>query len=423
MVDHEERISATLRAVSDDLRARPTLLAEVRTGALRRQRRRRVAGGAAIAAAAVLVASAVAAGGLRSVAGPERPLGTHVSTSPSPTASRSAEVAAPGTCRIDRLPVPEGHPRSLVTGGDPTGRFLVGRAYGSTGFVARHPLLIWDDGVPTRVDMPGDDEAFDDITSTGMAVGSAFTGRDTQSAFVYRDGKLTRLRAPAGSVQARAVAENGTIVGNLGGGSEPYQPLVWSGPDGEAQFLPLPDGFPEGETVDVDDDGTVLAKVSVAGSRGPDGGDHAHVWAPDGSGRLLPMPEVGGKPAQTFWPISIHDGVVFGRAARPIGSGGVSFDSFLFNLRTGTYTPLTHAFGLVGTSEGWIVGQEWDGPFVAAPGGRAPLPMLVPLSEDPVTRLMNMAVHISADGTVIGGQAVDDKSQIQAVRWRCTKVV
>jgi hypothetical protein len=329
----------------------------------------------------------------------------------------------PGTCRIDRLPVPDGHPRSVVTGGDPTGRFLVGRAYGSTGYVDKHPLLIWDNGVPTRVDMPGDDESFSDVTSTGVAVGSGFTGRDTQSAFVYRDGRLTGLRAPAGSVQARAVAENGTIVGNLGGGSVDYRPLVWRGPDAAAQLLPLPAGFPAGETVDVDDDGTILAKVSVAGSRGPDGGDHGYVWGPDGTGRLLPMPEVDGKPAQTFWPISIHDGIVFGRAVKAVGGGGISFDSFLFNLRTGTYTPLTHASGLVGNGAGWIVGQESAGPFVAAPGGRATLPTLVPPSTDPEVHLMNLAVYISADGTVLGGQAVDDKGLIQAVRWRCTKVV
>ena len=284
MIDHEERISATLRAASDGIRTRPTLMADVRAGARRRRRRHRVAGGTAIATVAAVVASAVAAGGLRSTAGPE-------DLSVTGTAASSTKPDAPATCRVDRLPVPAGHPRSLVTGGDPSGRFIVGRAYASRGFVAKHPLLIWDDGKPATVDMPGDDELFHDINSAGVAVGAAFTGHDTQSAYVYRDGKLSRLPAPAGTVEARAVGEDGTIVGNLGRGGpeEPRVPLLWRDPTAQPERIPLPPGFPEGEAIDVDTDGTVVIMVSSAGSRGPDGGDHAYVRHPDGTGTLLPF--------------------------------------------------------------------------------------------------------------------------------------
>lgn len=236
------------------VRSRPTLVADVRTGAMRRRRRRRFAGGTAIAAAAVVVASAVAAGGLRSVAGPDNSVGTPVSTSPSPNAS--PPPAAPKSCQLDRLPVPDGHPRSVVTGGDRTGRFLVGRAYGSTGHVDKHPLLIWDDGKLTRVDMPGDDEQFTDINRAGTAVGASFAGSDTQRAYIYRDGALTRLPAPNGSVEARAINDRNVIVGNLGGSTTPGKPLVWRDPAAQPQLLPLPAGYPEGRTTDVDADGT-----------------------------------------------------------------------------------------------------------------------------------------------------------------------
>jgi hypothetical protein len=422
MLDHEQRIGATLRAVSDDVRTRPSLVADVRQGALRRRRRRRVAGGAAVAVGAAAVASAIAVGGLHSVAGPDA--GTHVSTSPS--ASASPPPAAPKSCQIDRLPVPDGNPRSVVGGGDPTGRFMVGRAYGSTGYVDKHPLLIWDNTKLTRVDMPGDDEDFTDINSAGVAVGGSFGGSDTQNAYVYRDGKLSKLPAPAGgarAVSARAIGENGTIAGNLGGGNDPYRPLVWRDPGAQAQLLPLPDGFPEGQTVDVDTDGTIVGTVSVANSRGPDGGDHGYVWNPDGTGRLIPLPVVDGQPAPTFWSISIHDGVVFGRASSPHADGSVTFQPLLFDLRTGRYTPLTQGFGLIGNSLGWIAGVDKGGLFVAAPTGRATLPTLAPDDGNPATPTMSAVTYMSADGLVIGGHSADANGQIQAVRWRCTTVV
>lgn len=425
MLDHEERIGAALRAVSADVRTRPTLVADVRTGALRRRRRRRVVGGAVVAVGAVVVASAVAVGGLRSVAGPDNDVGTQVSPPPGGTASPTPSTPpVPASCQVERLPVPDGNPRALVGGGDPTGRFLVGRAYGSTGFVARHPLLIWEGNQMTRVDMPGEDEGFTDINSSGVAVGQSFGSGDNQNAYVYRDAKLSKLPAPAGekSVSAWAIGENGTIAGSLDGGSRPSRPLMWRDPGAQPQVLPLPAGFPEGKPVDVDVDGTIVATVSIAKSRGPHGGDHGYVWNPDGTGRFIPMPVIDGKEAPTFWPISIHNGVIFGRASQPKSDGSVRFQMLLFDLRTDRFTLLNQGFGLVGNSLGWIAGFDREGLFVATPtGGRVSLPPLVPDDNDPATPSDNAVAHMSADGLVLGGSTKDATGQLQAVRWRCTK--
>lgn len=161
--------------------------------------------------------------------------------------------------------------------------------------------------------------------------------------------------------------------------------------------------------------------MSVAGSRGPDGGDHGYVWSPEGTGRLLPMPDVAGRPAVSFWPISIYDGVVFGRATDPRPDGSLYFHPFLFDLRTDRYTALTHDFGLVGNGLGWMAGYDKRGMFVAAPAGRATLPTIGPFDDgDPNTFNDNDVVYISEDGLTLGGQS-PDAGQIQAVRWRCVK--
>jgi hypothetical protein len=407
MLEQEERLAAVLRAASDDVLIRPTLVADVRRGALRRRRRRRLLGGTAVTVGAALVASMVAAGGLRSVAGPGDDAGTNGAT----TSTSAAPV--PGNCRVEKLPVPDGHPRSLVTGGDPGGRFLVGRAYAGTGFVDRHPLLIWDGDRMTRVDTPGSDATFADVNGSGVAVGSSMDNGVRSSAHVYRDGRLGTLQAPAGSgeagVRATAVGENGTVAGILGDGTGLDRPLVWRDPGAPAQPLTLPDGFTSGQAGDVDTDGTILGTVTTPGTGGREAVDRGYVWNPDGTGRLLPLPEIDGRPAQSLWPTSMHNGIVFGRAITRDATTMKSHP-LLFELRTGRYTMLTGAFGLVGNSMGWMV-QEGDRLSVATPTGRADLP--------PLASSGARAAVISADGLVIGGQSNDADGRMQAVRWRC----
>jgi hypothetical protein len=408
MIDHEQRISATLRAVGDDVHTRPTLMADVRAGARRRRHRRRLGGVVAVTVA--VAASTITVGELRSLVGS----GDSVET-PGASASASAPAgpAAPKECRIDRLPVPAGHPASIVTGGDPTGRYLVGRAYGSTGHVEKHRLLIWDNGRLTTVDMPGTDETFQDINGSGVAVGSSFDDGGGTSAYVYRDGKLTKLPAPATFVEVRAVGENGTIVGAVRDSDVgPHRPLVWRDPAGQPQQLDLPNGSASGVAVDVGADGTIVGSVSKTGLDDGQG----YLWKPDGTGQMLPMPEINGKPANGWSPTSVHNGVIFGNAVVRSNTNPVLVNHpLLFDLRTGKFTILTHAYGGEGNTMGWLLVTA-NPLSVAAPTGRAILPPLASTGD----RMIDRAAFISEDGRVIGGQSGDANGQMQAVRWTCT---
>jgi hypothetical protein len=328
-----------------------------------------------------------------------------------PTSVAPAPPPALKSCRIERLSIPGGQPGSIVTGGDPTGRYLVGRAYGSsTGHVDKHPLLIWDNGRPTTVNMPGIDESFEDINGSGVAVGFSFNGgelRDGWSGYVYRDGQLTRLRAPTNFVKAHAVGENGTIVGTLRDGlDEPDLPVVWRDPS-TPQRLDLPDGFASGDAVEADPDGTIIGSVRRTAVGDPQG----YLWKPDGTGQLLPTPEINGKPARGWSPDSVHNGVIVGSAV--VGTdAALKNHRLLFDLRTGKFTMLTHDYGDAGNTMGWLLATA-NPPYISTPTGRITLPPLT--SNEPPAR----GVFISADGLVVGGQSTDNSGQWQAVRWRC----
>src|SRR5437763_4052510 len=176
----------------------------------RRRRIRRLTGllSAGTATAVVLVAVPVAAGALR----PSGPLPGLVTMDGSGLPTGTAAVAAqpppaPPARTIARLPVPQGEV-SPVTGGDPTGRYLVGRSYPDD--TGGRPLLMWHDGVVRQIDVPGDDQAFSDVTSTGDAVGATFiVGRSTGLA--YLNGKLHQLAGT--DSEARAINAQGGVVG------------------------------------------------------------------------------------------------------------------------------------------------------------------------------------------------------------------
>jgi hypothetical protein len=318
---------------------------------------------------------------------------------------------------VDRLPVPGKEPRSLVTGGDRTGRYLLGRAYGSVAYVDDHPILIWDDGRPTAIDMPGADEALVDANSTGVAVGNSFRNDDTEVPYVYRDGALTPLRGVSGSVEARAIGEQGVIVGARSSKAGMAQhPVVWRDAGAPMADLPVPAGW-EGRADDVDADGTIVGTLTF----GPSMDFRGYVWRPDGTVRQLPLPQIDGVPALSFSPISVAGGVVFGRATKDLGGGSFQVLPVLLDLRTDRFTVLARDMGFrTGNSEGWVAGATRDGLAVASPGGQAVLP---PLSDAAgQDRLMNEVTTISEDGRVLGGQLVDATGQFQAVRWACARV-
>src|SRR5438552_14911334 len=100
-------------------------LARAVTDARRRRRTRQVAGYTAVAGATalLLVGTSAVAGRWLSPA-PSQP--GSGGTGSSPTA---AAPPAPTKCTLGELPLPDGRKMALVTGADPTGRFLLGRTY------------------------------------------------------------------------------------------------------------------------------------------------------------------------------------------------------------------------------------------------------------------------------------------------------
>jgi hypothetical protein len=410
----EETAGVVLRPLDQDPHTPSTI--DVRRAVSEGRRRRRVRRAGAYAATAGVTALALAggtivAGNWRSADKPVQPGGS----ASAPVQTTAPPPAAPTQCKLAQLPLPDGRIMALVTAGDPTGRFLAGRTYpakgGQDGSMGLH-LVIWDRLRPTQVTMPGDDQSFQDINSHGVAVGSGWIGNSTTS-FFYRDGKVGKL--PDGDAsEVRAINDAGAVVG-----TKADKPIIWRTVDQSPAVLALPSGVSVGKAFDIDEDGTVIGAV------GPT--DQPYVWAPDGTGRALPVPSPpppssstdpgaqaagkkakGGNPALLF---NIRDGWVTGR---------VGDTAMLWNLRTGAVTqvPEIDVRADAVNKYGWQVGLTRQGKAILrSDAGPVALPELYP---HPGGTLTNIPNTISDDGTVIGGQSDDRSDTIRAVVWTCS---
>jgi hypothetical protein len=410
MTHDDERVGALLRRASDHVSAPASLASAVRRGARRRIVRRR----AALAGTACL-GVVLSIGGGYAVAGSHRddvPVGPGTTSSPTTSPTPSPTLPAfPGRCTVERLAVPAGIPRSLVTGGDRAGRYMLGRAYPGNG---RSSVVVWDHGRPTMVDMPGQDARLNDVNNAGIAVGDSFTADDVQTPWLYRAGSLSPLPA-TGSASARAIGEDGTIAGFRSDAAPGGQrPVAWYDPEHPAVDLPLPPGYSDGEAVDVDSDGTVVGVVSGPGKR-----DRGYLWRRDGTHRMLPLPTVDGGAANAFDPELIAGGVVLGVADLPHGQGLLPLAAF--DLATAEFTIFDGgvAFGSA-NALGWVAGSARGGLWLAGPGGRTALPLLAPVRRDKLVMTEALVVTMSEDGRTIGGQSDDPKGDFKAVVWHCS---
>lgn len=396
----------------------------------RRQRVRRVAGGSAVAAATALVVAGVPVA-LAAADGPDTPppAATPSAMPASPTASSGSPTASsgpvpPSECQLQDLPVPEGAYQSLVTGGDPTGRFLLGRSYDWEAPTIQ--VLLWDDGEPVAVDMPGADPALDDANSSGVAVGTSYEtyqGADHPVSWIYRDGQLTRL--PGEDVAVSAINEPGVVVGTREDPEREQVPVVWRSATAEPEDLSVPDDSWSVEAHDVDGDGTVVGSGSDRDQR-PDPPEHSFVWLPDGTRQELPMPEVDHGTVTGFAARSIQDGVVIGHATRDLGDGLIDLPAFRYDLRTGEFTGLSGGveFGVEAwNAAGWVVGHTRDGLVLLA--GSEPVALPYPeLPEDPLVRAGQLPIvaTVSDDGRTVAGQVHIGGGEdwyARAVAWRC----
>jgi hypothetical protein len=398
---------------------------EVRRRGRRRSQRQALSGGVA-----VLAVLALGAGGLALAAEP-------TSTPPPPahssatTATTPAGPTPPNECELEPLPNPEGAYQSLVTGADPTGRFIVGVASANFRDEPQVQVVFWDGGQPISVEMPGEDPKLRDVNSQGVAIGTSYQSGDTATGWVYQDGDLTEL--PAG-YRPSTINEQGAIVGSLSIGAARTRlvPVVWRSPTAEPEMLSVPDDTWSVNAEFVGSDGTVVGTgVDMDGD--PDA-VRSFIWSPDGVRQELPLPEVSDGTVINFAATSIRDGLVVGGAAvEPNDGTGVFFPIFSYEQRTGEFTDLAGDRMIVANasnSYGWIAGNTVDGLVLLASGTAVTLPY-PEVPEDPGDRfaLRPTVASISEDGRTLAGHVyIEDGSERseqavtfheQAMTWRC----
>jgi hypothetical protein len=385
--------------------------------ARRRRRRHRVAGASGAVAAVAIIAVAVPLGidAVRTHTPPVAAPATRTSASAgAPSASASAAPTSL-SCTERLLPVPDGVTMALVgaNGGDPTGRYLIGRSYPHGG--SHEQPLIWDNGVPHKVPIKGDDANLTAVSSNGTAVGESFAG-ETQSAFIYRNGHVAKL---GGLTNVGPVAVNNAgVIAGVQNDHSTNRPIVWRTPASSAKYLPLPGSKWRGSPDAVLDDGTI---VGTAMPTFDSMTSQTIVWHTDGTFQLLPQPTVSGvKGINGFWIDDVRGNVAIGRAVVATKTES-AFYSIALDVDTGVVTALGDShFGLIaGNADHWLVGMtgHLTSPIPAlwTPGtGLVELPTLAKKTD-----LGDEAAYISDDGKVIAGQNIDKNGVIRAVEWRC----
>ncbi|SCG73609.1 hypothetical protein [Micromonospora humi] len=406
MTIDEKRVADLLRLLEDepDRPSRIDLGRAIREA--RRRRRNRRVGTAGAAALGVLAFAALpVALHQRPDAGAPEPAVVSGAPTPAPT----SPSPRPPVCTAEFLSAPTG--RSLVTGGDPSGRWLVGRLYPGG---LSYPVVLWHDGKPQKIKLPGSDQRMLDVNRHGLAVGETFVA-DRSQAWAVRAGRASRLSG-SGVAGATAVNDAGRIVGFRQVG-ERQLPVVWENLRSEAVDLPLPGPRWEGTAVAVGEDGTVVGKVSD----GPSGDMRAAVWRTGASRpELLPLPSVPDGTAFQFAPGSMAGDWVIGTAYRELDPGRVRSGWQLYptriNVRTGESVALAEPFHAeVGNDRGWLAGES--GRQVAVLHTGAGLLMLPRPGGGGAA--VGAVASMSDDGQVLGGQVDLDGGGFRAVRWTC----
>jgi hypothetical protein len=254
----------------------------------------------------------------------------------------TAVAASGNTCRTVPLPVPTGVVTSQVTGGDHSGRYLVGEGYEFDGTQYTFRGLLWLHGqvatVATAALAPYAQVNLTDVNREGTVVGFRTTDFTTfhTDAWLFRDGRFTLLPGLAPTDSTRAVAVNS--LGDVVGTSEDdtvnpaaLRAVVWPAdqPDRARELVP---GASFSTGVDIDDDGTALG---LLGQR-PDPGQRPFLWSADRGARFLTAP-AGTELAEAA---AIRDRWVAGTAVGDGSSVVVRWD-----LNTGSATVVSTQYG------------------------------------------------------------------------------
>ena len=395
-----------LRTLDDDGAGPPRvdLTAAVARG--RQLRRSRRLARATLSASLVAITAAALVAAPRLLHRPEHGVAALPGgASPSAVGTDSPRPLQSLSCDLQQLAVPVAGQQSIVRAADPTGRYIVGRVY--TGGTP-NKVVVWDNGQPHPATMHGSDATLDDINSSGVAVGSSFLTDTSQVPWVYANDQFTRLAGAGPMLAPTAINEQGEIVGVLTDAQYLTHPVVWRSPTASLQNLPLPSPGWIGGAGDIDTDGTIIGSGrSIVDS----GAEQGVVWLPDGTVRVLPLPEITG--ANGLRLMSIRHGIIAGEAIVS-DAKSMAFFPVTYDLATGVYTQRTGArfFLNAGNAQGWLVGS---GPSLWTPQtGMIALPRL---SDSNI--LPDEAYTISDDGSVIAGQLTDAKNVIHAVTWHC----
>ncbi len=368
----------------------------------RRRVLRRWSGGAAL----IALTTVAAGGGTLAVSALRdgTPVPAPTATADASPSTVAAAPAVPTGCKVTRLPT-GGVEKSLVTGGDPSGRYLTGRLYRASA-----NTIVWRDGkILATPRVPGSDASFPDVNRSGVAVGGTFLPSDRQQAYVYRNGRVSELDGR--DTTATAINDAGVIVGAIG---MPFAgvPARWDSADAKVTRLPLPAGATIGSADGIAEDGTIVGSVA-ADDRSESSG---HLWLPDGTERTMALPLVEGETADYFWPESIVDGWVAGRAVLDKPDGSRWFTSYRYRIADGTYEKLTAPqYPALIAENGWVAGGTRQ-PVVVAGTEEIALPRYPGASDYQIR-------SISADGRVIGGSSSnltgEDQVGNDPLVWTC----
>ncbi|HWS39289.1 MAG TPA: hypothetical protein VN408_41910 [Actinoplanes sp.] len=379
-------------------------------GAIRSGRRRKAVrrGGYAATGAAV----AIAAGGLLVL----------------PRASAPAEVAgptaAPTSCEVQVLPLPDGVRSAVVNGSDSSGRYLAGRTE-----PAADPIL-WQNGLPRKLDFPGDGRStLTDVNTGGTAVGWGFTADTDRNPvpYVYRQGVPTPLPAPAGG-RALAINDAGVIAGESDGTA-----VRWPSSTASPVSLPVPDDTKTSLVVGIDDDGTVIGHADW----------RTFVWRPDGTRIELPPQTIDGSPATITMPNDISNG----RALVTAATTDQKSASFLWTLTTNTVERITEPTAQPGkpssqagastpqpgdstlqagalTATGWTVATDTTrnlpvlitGRFAGSSATGPTLPLPLPEGGMPYAGPL---YRVDDNARSIIGHIIDSTSAVRPILWTC----
>jgi hypothetical protein len=314
------------------------------------------------------------------------------------------------------------HVSADVTGGDQSGRWLVGFTDSQNPEPAvPQSLLVWRDGrLVADVKPPGDGVRMSDVNASGVAVGNNDIGTDYP--YVYLDGKIRKLAGGAG--RAIAINDAGAIAGMVGPPTS-ERPVRWESARARPTPLALPPEAHLGQSqlriTDIASDGTVVGEVDR----------NTYIWSPDGEGRFVTPPTRGGRRAAYFTPGGYYRGWIYGMAGFQVaasaapGFPGPGYDEveYRFHPRTSTWQTLDGEFMQTQVAGSFGAGAQFASPVPQVYVGRA----ILTLPGEAGTAAKGMdsykIEHLSDDARLVAGTALDGRANPAQpaipIIWRC----